>query len=429
MRYLNFIVLLFILFIPFAAQAQRVGQAPGSMALPVPSAAGNNSGELDARIAAVVNDTIISTADVRARTDLAMLTSGLPDSPEVRQKLLPQVLHSLIDEQLQLQEGKKLDITISQDEIQTAMKRISTDNNVPGGDIVAFLGSHGVPPSTLVAQAKAALTWNKVAQRELRPRVDIGEDEIDAVAERMRANAGKQEFLVSEILLTVDNPADEERVKSFAENLVQQIKAGATFGAMARQFSQGTGAASGGDIGWIQAGQMPPELDKVLEGLGTGEIAGPIRLPNGFHIIGVRDKRTIAVGDTKEMTVNLQQVFLPFTPEQNKEALLKEADRLRQTITVCTGLADKIAHDFPAWHWQDLGEVKLAEAPGWLAEKVRDIGVGRASEPMATDKGALIIFVCGRKVPENINREEIMSTIGTERIELLARRLLRDFAA
>jgi peptidyl-prolyl cis-trans isomerase SurA len=427
MRYLAFLFLLLALAAPTVAFAQRVNQLP-TLSVPArPLPPQTSEAPAAEGIAAVVNDAIISTSDVRARIGLAILSSGLPDSAEARQKLLPQVLRSLIDEQLQLQEGKRLDITISSDEIQKALQRLAEDNHIPGGDMGAFLSSRGVPPSTMKEQARAALTWNKVVQRTLRPRVDIGDDEIDAVIQRIRANAGKQEYLVSEIVLAADNPKEEDQVEKFAENLVQQIKGGAAFGAIARQFSQGTGAASGGDSGWIQAGQLAPELDKVLQNMQAGEVSAPVRSGGGFHILGVREKRTIAAGDAKDMSVGLQQAFRPFTSGQDKETLLKEADKLRQSVTECAGLTAKLGRDFPAWHWQDLGDVKLADAPSWLSAKVRDIPVGHASEAMATDKGALILFVCNRTTPEGkINREEILNAIGTERLDLLSRRLMRD---
>lgn len=263
--------------------------------------------------------------------------------------------------------------------------------------------------------------------RALRPRVEIGEDEIDAVVQRMRANAGKQEYLVSEIFLTADKPEDEGDVRVLAENLADQLKGGAVFGAVARQFSQSAGAASGGDIGWIQAGQLAPEVDKVLQTLQAGEIAGPIRSASGFHIIGVREKRMIAAGNIKEMSVRLQQVFRPFTEETNKEALLEEANAMRQTVTSCEGLQERLRLSYPNWRWQDLGEIKLASAPPWLADKVVNIAEGRASEAMATARGALMLFVCGRTVPEGeINRDAIRNAIGAERLDLLARRQIRD---
>lgn len=429
-----FLVLTFIAAAPQAALAQRADQAPAQAdnpfaalmsAKPEP-APGPAADKLDNGIVAIVNEAVVSTEDMRARIALALLSAGMPDTPEMRAKLAPQVLRSLIEEQLQLQEGKKVDVSASAQEIDDAMKHLAEENRIPGGNMTAFLKEHNVPPSTLRDQVKAALTWRKVVMRELRPRVDIGDDEIDAAIQRMQANAGKQEYLVSDIFLSVDKPQDDEQVKSFAENLVSQIKGGAVFGALARQFSQSASAAQGGDIGWVQIGQLGPEVDKVLSALQKGEVAGPIHAADGYHIIGVRERRTAAGGDIKDMTLKLQQAFRPFPSSGNREGVLREAAKIQQTITDCDGLKARLGRDFPSWRWQDLGVVKLGAAPQWLVDKVANVDQGHAAEPMATDKGALVAFVCERDLPFNVNRDEVRNTIGSEKLELQARRLLRD---
>ena len=412
------LLILSALWAPPAAWAQRVNQAPTGLP---PSAEGTEE-----RIAAVVNDSVISTSDVRARGALALLTSNLPDTPDVRQKLLPQVLHSLIDEQLEMQEGKRLDITVTADDVKKAMDRLAQDNNIPGGDMAAFLTSHGIPPSAMEAQARASLIWGRTVQRELRPRVDVGDDEVDAAIARMRANVGKEEYRVSEIYLAVDHPADEDQVRSFAASLVEQIKSGAAFGAVAHQFSQSADAATGGDMGWIQTGQLAPDLDKALKGLQAGQITDPVRSTNGFHILGVREKRAVSMGSSQENAVALQQAFRPFASAQDKADALKEADKIQQTTNECKSLKSQLSRDFPRWHWQDLGTVKVADAPSWLMDKTRTLAEGHASDPILTDKGALVVFMCGRTQVDHVDRDAILNSIGTERIELLARRLLRD---
>jgi peptidyl-prolyl cis-trans isomerase SurA len=385
---------------------------------------------MEDRIAAVVNDNLISTSDIEQRVKLALVASGLPNKPEIIQQLLPQILRSLIDEQLQLQEAKRLDITVSNEDVDKALQKIAEDNHI-SGDMRGFVASKGIAPSALEQQVRAGLAWSKVVQREIRPQIDVGDDEIDAVIERVRANAGKEEFLVSEVFLAVDNPKDEAQVQQVANNLVQQLKSGASFSAVARQFSQSTGAASGGDIGWIQEGQLPSELNRALVAMQPGEVAGPIRSASGFHILGLREKRLIALGalneDQKAVTLSLQQAFRPFDAA-SRAAVMTEASKLRAEIGDCKTLAGQLAQKYPAWHAQSLGDdIKPEKLPGWLGDKVRDTPVGHGSEPLATDKGALIVFVCDRHVPEGkVNREAIFNSIGTEKLELRARGLQRD---
>ncbi len=400
----------------FAAQAQRVSDLPGASA----------TAQFEERIIAVVNDDVITSTDLNARMAMAFLSSGLPDTPEVRQRLLMQVLHNMIDEHLQLQEAKKLDINVSDDDVDQAMQHIAEENQIPGG-MKDFLAKHGIPPDALSSQIRAGISWNKVIQRELRPLVDVGDDEVDAMIERMKKSAGKDEYHVGEIFLAVDNPKDEDRIKQFADNLVQKLKSGGNFGSIANQFSQSSTAASGGDIGWVQQGQLPADLNRALMEMKPGDIAGPIRSASGFHILGLREKRTITIEEGGEESVELQQAFRPFGPTPDKEALLKETAKLQATITDCKDIAGSLAAGFPAWRWQDLGAVTLSRAPSWLADKVRKQPVGKATDAVSVNNGALVLFVCGRTTPQGtLNRDAIAGQIGTEKLELQSRRLLRD---
>jgi len=410
-----FLLFLFICIIPSMGWAQRVDQL--SQASPSSSSD---------KIAVVVNDNIITTADIQERIKLSIISSGLPDTTEVRQKLLPQILRSLIDEQLQTQEAKRLDIVILDEDINHALDRVAHENNIQG-DMKSFITQQGGSSTALMDQIRTALAWSKVIQRELRPRVEVGDDEVDAYIQRMRENVGKEEYLVSEIFLPVDSPKDEDQVAQFAENLLEQIKGGANFGAVARQFSQSTSAATGGDIGWILKGQLPLELDKALALMDVGTLSSPIRASSGYYILGLREKRTVSLGESKNAILSLQQVFRPFDSNQSKETILSEAENIRSTITSCTNLRTNILEKHPAWHWQDYGNIDLDKSPSWLTDKVRDLSVGSSTVPLATDKGALVFFLCGRHgTDDGINRDAILNTLGTEKLELQARRLLRD---
>ncbi len=406
------LILALLMTLPLPALAQRV-----------PAPAGSSSrGALDSSIVAVVNDNVITKVDLEQRIQLVLLSSGLPNRPEVRAHLLPQILRTLIDEQLQVQEARRLDLGVSKEELDEALARIAHDNNIPG-NILDFLKKNGVPPEAMTTQVRNGLLWSKVVQRELRPRVEVGEDEIDAVIERIRANAGKEEYLLSEILLPVDNPAEEEQVRAVAENLVNQIRKGANFAAVARQFSQSPDAAQGGDMGWIQQGQLAPEISRALATSGPKQVSAPIRTAKGFHILGVRNVRTVSMGDPATARVNLAQAFRPYG-KADRAAVLKEAEKVRAAVKDCPSL-EKNLLAFPGWKPQKLGDLDPASAPAWMMEKVRTVAAGSSSEPLDTDKGAAVLFVCSRDV-SGIDREAIMRSIGTEKMELQARRLLRD---
>ena len=107
--------------------------------------------------------------------------------------------------------------------------------------------------------------------------VIITEEQIDTALTRLEDGADRAQFLVSEIFLSVDQPEDEEDVRVVAAQIFQQLNFGAVFPQVARQFSQSPSAAGGGNIGWVQQGQLSEMIDAALTQMQPGELAAPIR--------------------------------------------------------------------------------------------------------------------------------------------------------
>ena len=223
------------------------------------------------RIAAIVNDEIISVHDLENRIALTLVTSNLENRPDVIQRLAPQMLRGLVDEKLKLQEARRLNIVVSQRDIDDALGRISRQINLPPDQIAGFLGQRGASMKSLIEQVEAEIAWIKTISRLEGSRVVIGEDEIDIELARISANSGQPEYRVAEIFLPVEDPAQEDQVKQLADRLLGELAAGASFPSLARNFSQAASAAVGGDLGWVRRGQLVSRLDDALPQLNPGE--------------------------------------------------------------------------------------------------------------------------------------------------------------
>lgn len=373
-------------------------------------------------IAAVVNSDVITNFDLQSRIKLALLSSNMPYTAEAADRLAPQILRGLIDEKLQRQEAKRLDITVAEEEVSQALQKIAADNRIPGGDMRDFLASRGISAKTLTDQISATMGWSKVIQRSLRPKVQVGDDEVDAAVERIAADAGKREYLISEIYLSVDDTKDEDAVRKLALHLVEQIKSGAPFGAVARQFSQNAGAAGGGDIGWIRQGQLASELNTALASAQKGQIIGPVRSASGYHILGIRDAHDVGNEEKREVSFRIIQAMTT----ANNAATKAEAEDMRKSFAGCTAM-NEIKNSHTNWKWMPEEKLTLSKAPSWLSDQLVSLKSGEASLPTATNRGLMMLFVCERNQPNtNIDRNAVMNAIGTEKLELQARTLLRN---
>jgi len=380
------------------------------------------------RIAAVVNDEVITGLDLAVRTRMAILSSGLADTPEVRSRIAPQVLRAMVDERLKLQEAKRQNVTVEQKEVDDALAHIAEQNRINPADIERWLQSGGMLLGPLVEQIKATLAWNKLVLRRLGPTVSISDDDVDEAVRRITDSRGKTERRVSEIFLAVDNPADDEQVKHGAERLVEQIRGGADFSSVALQFSDSATAAVGGDIGWVMPGQLSSQLDEALAPLHPGEIAGPIQTIGGYYVLLLRDERTSAASADADI-LHLNQVVLPLakdaTPEQRAQ-VEAAAKHIQQEAKGCAQF-QSLGKASGAVGEGDLGSVSVSDLSSELRQLVADLPVGQASAPQRLDNGIALAMVCSREQgADPTERQNVLRSLQREKLDLLARRYLRD---
>jgi peptidyl-prolyl cis-trans isomerase SurA len=376
------------------------------------------------RAAAVVNDEVISMFDLDMRLRLAILATGQQDNRQLRDRMTAQVIRALIDEQLQEQEAKRLGITITDEQVTNAAKEIARRNKLTIEEFTSLFESRGILPEAFFDQVRGQLTWSSLVARRLRPTVQVTAEEVEDVVRRIAANRGTRQRRVSEIFLAVDTALQEDEVRRSAERLFEQLRAGASFPSLARQFSESATAARGGDLGWVQEGQLPEEIDKALGQMRPGMLSRPIRALSGFHILLLREERQTSLG---EVTLHLKQVLIAIpneaSEEQRREAA-ERADQVRQRIAGCAGL-DELASEIGAPGSGDLGTVKLSDLPAQIRDAVMALPAGQPSQPVSVSGGLSVLVVCDR-AESGIGRKRIQERLTAQRLDMLSRRYMRD---
>jgi peptidyl-prolyl cis-trans isomerase SurA len=379
------------------------------------------------RIAAIVNEDVISMYDLNARTELIVVTSRLPDTQEVRRRIQPQILRAMIDERLELQEAKRRNVSVTQADIQRAVSSIEADNNLPSGGLKQFLTDAGLSMDSLTDQIRASVAWQKVVSRQFRAGISITPEQIDEALAAIQKKQGQEEIRLGEILLTVDSPDEENTVRDNARRLVEQIRGGARFDSLARQFSQASSAPDGGDRGWITIDDSEPALAAALRQLPPNQVSDPIRTIAGYNIVVVRDRRRAAAGATGDAKVSLNQVFLPSGSETERRAQLQLAGQIRETLSGCADM-EKAAREVRSPRPAHLGDYQMKDLAPQLRDVIAPLKVGQASQPLPMADGVLLVMVCARDEPKtNLpDREQVETMLMNERLGMLARRHLRD---
>ena len=383
------------------------------------------------RIAAVVNDEAISARDLEQRLRLFLANAQIPDRPKARRLWRGRVLRALVDERLKLQEAARLSIRVTEREIETAMRRIEVQPGWGDGGIDAFLRRQGLDRAVVEGEIHAQLAWEKIIGTRLMPNIFVGDDEVDAAIERMVENEGRPESDVLEIFMSVDTPEQSQDVVRTAYSLVEQLRGGARFEPLARQFSEGSTAAQGGHLGWVQQGQLAPELDAAILDLEVGTVSDPIRSAGGVYIIKIADRRSSGSDRTSNAKLHLAQVIVPVTSAAttaDARRAEQKAGGLAERIVGCEDIAGVSDDIGGAPGSGDLGTIPMRELPKHIAEAVRDLDVGETSTPVSLDDGFHVFVVCDRIEPEDSgpDRDRIGNAIGQRRLTMMARRYLRD---
>lgn len=395
-------------------------------------------GEIDPQLRkaqAIVNGDVITDTDIEQRLNLVIAANGGKITEEERTRVRLQVMRNLIDEKLQVQEAANNDIKISDGEVQRSFDRVATNFKRTPAEFSQFLKDSGSSEASIKAQIRGEMAWSRLLRRRVEPLVAVGDDEVEAVITKLNESKGKEEFHLAEIFLSA-TPETESQVSSDAARIVGQIKGGASFVAYARQFSEASSAAVGGDLGWVRAEQLADAVAPVVATLQTTSLAAaisdPIRVPGGIAIMALIDKRQVLSADPLDAVLSLKQMSMPLPPGITEVAARTKVDEF-QNATKAMGGCGAV---------EDVGKrigaevatndaVKLRDLPPALQNIMKTMSIGQATPAFGSAReGLRVLVLCGRDdnaaASTAPNFEQIYAQMNEERVNMRARRYLRD---
>ncbi|MEE2661745.1 MAG: peptidylprolyl isomerase [Pseudomonadota bacterium] len=384
------------------------------------------------RIAAIVNDELITEYDLEARIKFVMFSTRLPDRAKVRKRIRVQVLRSLIDEKLRLQETRRQNISVNQREMERAKHTIEKQNRIPRYGLDKILEARNIPLETLESRLRAVIAWSKLVRRRLKPRITVGEDEIDEVIEKVRSRQGETEYYLNEILLSIDHPTEEAGVYETALRIIKQVRAGANFSAIAQQFSKSATATAGGTVGWVHETELSRVSHKTITSTKVGDITAPIKTVGGYRILMLKDVRKVKEALRTAMTVGLRQIFLPIRKssiESEIKAKIDLARNLNKKITSCSEI-EVFAERIGSTKSPKLEKFRLDKLNPRIRSIVKKLPLGKFSQPIQMPHGILVLMVCerggGQKKRNLPSRKLIADRLRRDRLTLMIRRYMRD---
>ena len=378
---------------------------------------------------AIINGEVITQTDVDQRLALlAIANDGKIPATEI-DRLRQQVLRNLIDETLQIQAAKTAEIKVDEGDIDRTVTRVAGNVKQTPAQMTEYLKVRGSSIRSIRRQILGEISWRRLQSAKIESGINVGDDEVKAVIERMEASKGTQEYRVGEIFLSATSATTAQAMTN-ATQIIDALRKGGSFVAYARQYSESSTAPVGGDLGWVRPEMLPDPLAEAVRNLQPGQVSSPIALPGGVSIIAVQDTRKVLTADPRAALLNLKQVSVTFpagTTKVQAEPIVARFAAASQGTGGCGG-AEKLAADFNGEVVSSDG-VKLKDLPGALQEMMLPMQVGQATRPFGSlEEGVRVLVICGRDEvdPSMPTFESVMASMNEERVNMRARRYLRD---
>lgn len=245
------------------------------------------------RIIAFVNDDIITLSELNERTNA--FVAARKQNPFLQQqeysleKIRLNILNLLIDERLAAQEISRLNISVSEAEMDDAIERIKKESHLTQETLEAELRKEGKTIKDLRVQIRKGLEQKKLVNREVHSKTVITEEMVEAYYKsHIEEFQGKERWRIQDIFLPFspsDTSEEQARLRDLAQHILKRLQAGVAFGELAQRHSQGPGADARGDLGFFSRGELEPVLDAAVEKLEAGEVSPEIETTRGIHII------------------------------------------------------------------------------------------------------------------------------------------------
>ncbi|WP_341502974.1 peptidylprolyl isomerase SurA [Gallaecimonas sp. GXIMD4217] len=316
------------------------------------------------KVAAVVDRGVILESDVRE------LLNNIKRSAEQAKQPLPsesvlrtQALDRLIMEQLQLQMAQRIGLKISDAQLDQTVRNIAADQGLTLEQLKRAIEKDGGNYARYRENVRTELTLGEVRRIAVGRRIQISPQEVEAmVAQLNEQGAENLEYRLGHILIQLPSGADSKALnetRERAEKVLKRLEDGEDFARLAILSSSGAKALEGGDLGWVNANEVPTLFADALKGAKQGQIIGPLRSGAGFHIVKVSDMRGLETVEVQE--INARHILI-------KPSIIVSDDKARETLEELAGQIKSGEMSFEEAareHSEDPGSARKGGELGW----------------------------------------------------------------
>ncbi|MEE3347590.1 MAG: peptidylprolyl isomerase [Nitrospinota bacterium] len=306
------------------------------------------------KVAAKVNSEIITLSVIEERAEiLRQKYVGAPISIS-EQDLLKEALNMVIEESLQIQEGKKLGFVIDEDAVDAAMEEIIKKNDLADGQLQEMLKREGRTLKSYKNHIRDQIMVSKITRFEIGNRVKVSEKSIIKYYKENQKEFWQEGKVKARHILFIAERGSSEKIRreklQQAKKILLKLRKGNDFAKLAMKYSEDISASNGGDVGFVGRGKMVPEFEEAVFNLKPGQVSDIVKTEYGYHIIKVEEVlpgKTLTLKDVKNrihqiLTMQMQkQVYDVWMNELKNSAFIEVTlfeDAAKNTSLVSRGI-------------------------------------------------------------------------------------------
>jgi peptidyl-prolyl cis-trans isomerase SurA len=248
------------------------------------------------RVVAVVNKEVITWSELYKTMEYDASDQVKALDEQARMKVFKDneavFLDRLIDMRLEVQEAARIGLEVSSDEVKEAIEDIKKKYSLSDKALEESLKKDGLTFEEYKKRLSEQILVSQLINREIRSKIVLSDGDAKKYFDANRDKFSDGEtFKLREILLKKpEHDADRKAVEERASLIMQRLKAGDDFSALAREYSDDPSGKMGGDLGYIKESYMAKEFVEVLSRMKVGDFSNPFWTEKGLHIIKLDEK-------------------------------------------------------------------------------------------------------------------------------------------
>ncbi len=355
-------------------------------------------------IVAVVNSESVTDNEVKFRFAKMQQESvekgGAQPTPG---ELRKQALDALVEERVLVTYARDNGVKVDDGEVDRAIANIASSNKMSTDQLRDRLRQQGVDYATFRAGIRDQITIERIREREVVNHIRVSDTEIADYVSKMRGgHSASPQINLAQILITLPDkatPAVEADRKARAEQALARVHNGEPFEQVAREMSEDSNKAKGGEMGSRAVDKYPDLFANAVADVKVGGTTGVLRSGAGFHILKV-----VSRGEESGLTVTqtrVRHIVLRPSAQLSIDAAERRVIDFRQQIAsgakTFEELARQYSEDGSAQSGGDLGWASPGSFVPEFEEAMDKLPIAGLSGPVRSRFGVHLIQVLDRR--------------------------------